>query len=150
MDGLESVISDYSIIVDEVKLDATMPWTVDLENSELPAAPDEAKVEEGQEENDDTLAEEALMTQVMERLNAEGENEAHHSTIEDFFSDSESPSKPCYSIQSRWVTLDIDLPLKLRVSTETQQSGSNHSNVTGAFADASFHPVRFFNGSIVI
>ncbi|XGW15553.1 hypothetical protein V3C99_001205 [Haemonchus contortus] len=136
----------------EQNLDSTMVWTgevTQLEESmdiEAPAVePKEAGLDESYEDEADTVAkEEVLMTQLKDSLKRKYEEDKEVPDIEEFFCEDEPTPEPSEQlINSRWVTMDIDLPLERRVkqSTGTEASGSFPSDTTSVFADASFHPM---------
>lgn len=140
---------------DEENLDATIIWTGDVAEFDHRTVSDEAPVvdmKDGQDESDeeepDTVAqEEVLMTQVMNSLKNEDGEKEEPTPIEDLFYDDDLPEPPSEELlaNSRWITLNTDLPLKCRSSHPVESAsavGSSFpSDVTNAFGDASFLPM---------
>ncbi|WKX99192.1 hypothetical protein Q1695_014235 [Nippostrongylus brasiliensis] len=148
----ETLIAGLSGDEDDM-FDTTAVWTEDvteLEHTAPPEAPAADDVKEVQEdsddEGDDTVAqEEFLMTQLMTSMES-GEIEKEPTAIEDLIYDEAPPPQPPTEelVKSRWVTMDVDLPLKLKQCSRSagcSTGGSFPSDVTSVFGDASFHPM---------
>ncbi|KJH40962.1 DNA polymerase family B, partial [Dictyocaulus viviparus] len=142
----ETLASQCFSIGEEDSFDTTTPSIVDFKEYDESVVAKETcdnELHEEIDENGDILAEEVLMTQIMDTLGSdEKKKEITSSAIEDFLRDDElTPQNNDSSVsQSTWVTLDIDLPLLLREATEIPRS-SFPSDITGAFENASFQPM---------
>ncbi|KAK6743638.1 hypothetical protein RB195_010743 [Necator americanus] len=148
----DPVVPEHLLIDNEEELDSTIAWTQDLtaissENSKAEEEPKGEEEQEGSDEEDieDNIAaeEEIMKTQIMDNMNkGQDYKEDQADAIEDLFGEDGSPTKPCKRfVDSRWVTLDMDLPLQLRGSAAGKTSASCASDVTIAFQDASFRPM---------
>ncbi|RCN43916.1 hypothetical protein ANCCAN_10117, partial [Ancylostoma caninum] len=147
----DPTVPEHLAVEPDEDLDSTIAWTQELtEIASSDAKTEEEPKEEPQEGSDeeDNIAaeEEIMMTQRMESRNKEqNQVEVQSTAIEDFFGEDGSPMKPCTSAaNSRWVTLDMDLPLRLRGSAcdrASAPSAPTASDVTTVFEDASLRPM---------
>ncbi|VDM84402.1 unnamed protein product [Strongylus vulgaris] len=84
-----------------------------------------------------------MLSQLRDSMSPEEDYERQPSALEDLFDG--SPAKPsASSSNSRWVTLDVDLPLRLRGSASRKGSAPSASatcNATMLFEDASLRPM---------